>query len=61
MNTLIPDGTIDTLVGRPGSTGSGVVAYSLGRLPGDLHDTASAALDGNTVDDVVSGLRSPGR
>jgi hypothetical protein len=47
VNTLIPDATIDTLVGRPGSTGSGVVAYSLGRLPGDLHDTASAALDGN--------------
>jgi hypothetical protein len=47
MNTLIPDATIDTLVGRPGSTGSGVVAYSSGRLPGDLHDTASSALDGN--------------
>ena len=48
VNTLIPDATIDTLVGRPGATGSGVVAYSLGRLPGDLHDTASAALDGNS-------------
>ncbi len=47
VNTLIPDGTIDTLVGRPGSSGSGIVAYSLGRLPGDLHDTASAAVDGN--------------
>jgi len=47
VNTLIPDAMIDTLVGRPGATGSGVVAYSLGRLPGDLHDTASAALDGS--------------
>jgi len=47
VNTLIPDATIDTLVGRPGATGSGVVAYSNGRLPGDLLDTASAALDGN--------------
>ncbi len=47
VNTLIPDATIDTLVGRPGATGSGVVAYSEGRLPGDLHDTASAAVDGN--------------
>ena len=47
INTLIPDAMVDTLVGRPGSSGSGVVAYSLGRLPGDLHDTASAALDGN--------------
>ena len=47
VSTLIPDATIDTLVGRPGATGSGVVAYSVGRLPGDLHDTASAALDGN--------------
>jgi arabinofuranan 3-O-arabinosyltransferase len=47
VNTLIPDATIDTLVGRPGSTGTGVVAYSEGRLPGDLHDTASSALDGN--------------
>ncbi|HEY7948798.1 MAG TPA: alpha-(1-_3)-arabinofuranosyltransferase family protein, partial [Acidimicrobiales bacterium] len=55
VNTLIPDGTIDTLVGRPGSTGSGVVAYSSGRLPGDLHDTASAALDGNS-----STMWSPG-
>jgi hypothetical protein len=55
VNTLIPDATIDTLVGRPGATGSGVVAYSLGRLPGDLHDTASAAVDGNS-----STMWSPG-
>jgi arabinofuranan 3-O-arabinosyltransferase len=48
VSTLIPDATIDTLVGRPGSTGGGVVAYSLGRLPGDLHDTASSAVDGNS-------------
>jgi hypothetical protein len=55
VNTLIPDGTIDTLVGRPGSTGGGVVAYSKGRLPGDLHDTASAAVDGKS-----STMWSPG-
>ena len=55
VNTLIPDGTIDSLVGRPGSNGSGVVAYSKGRLPGDLHDTASAAVDGKT-----STMWSPG-
>ncbi|MHB8330361.1 MAG: discoidin domain-containing protein, partial [Acidimicrobiales bacterium] len=47
IDTLIPDDSIDELMGRPGSNGSGVVAYSRGRLPGDLHDTASAALDGD--------------
>jgi len=47
IDSLIPDAAIDVLVGRPGSSGSGVVAYSTGRLPGDLRDTASAALDGN--------------
>jgi hypothetical protein len=47
IDTLIPDATIDALVGRPGATGSGVVAYSQGRLPGDLRATASAALDGD--------------
>ncbi|MHB1503866.1 MAG: alpha-(1-_3)-arabinofuranosyltransferase domain-containing protein [Acidimicrobiales bacterium] len=46
ISALIPDNVIDRLVGRPGSNGSGVVAYSKGRLPGDLHDTASSALDG---------------
>jgi hypothetical protein len=40
------DSTIDALVGR--SQGSnGVVAYSSGRLPGDVTATASAALDGD--------------
>ena len=47
VDALVPDGVIDQVVGRPGSTGSGVVAYSLGRLPGDLRATASAALDGD--------------
>jgi hypothetical protein len=47
IDPLVPDGTIDQLVGRPGSSGSGVVAYSIGRLPGDRRDTASAALDGD--------------
>ncbi len=44
VSALIPDNMIDSLMGRPGSNGSGIVAYSRGRLPGDLHDTASAAL-----------------
>jgi len=47
LNSLIPDDAIDRLVGRPGSDGSGIVAYSSGRLPGDLQAGASAALDGD--------------
>ena len=45
INALIPDDQIDRLVGR--QQASGIVAYSKGRLPGDLSDGASAALDGN--------------
>jgi hypothetical protein len=56
LNALVPDGTIDQVVGRPGSNGSGVVAYSLGRLPGDLRATASAALDGNPSTSWSPGL-----
>jgi len=40
LSALIPDTEIDQLVGR-----SGIVAYSSGRLPGDLRATASATLD----------------
>ncbi len=47
LSTLIPDDEIDRLLGVPGSTGSGVVAYSSGRLPGGLASTAGAAIDGN--------------
>ncbi len=47
LSTLMPDDEIDRLVGMPGTTGSGVVAYSSGRLPGDLQSTAAAAADGN--------------
>jgi hypothetical protein len=47
ISTLIPDDAIDQLVGRPGSSGSGIVAYSNGRLPGSLTSGAAAALDGN--------------
>ena len=47
INSMIPDDAIDRLVGRPGSDGTGIVAYSSGRLPGDLRDGAEAALDGN--------------
>jgi len=45
INALVPDDVIDRLVGR--QQASGIVAYSKGRLPGDLRATASAALDGN--------------
>ncbi len=45
INALIPDDQIDRLVGR--QQASGIVAYSKGRLPGDLGAGASAALDGN--------------
>ncbi len=47
IDSLIPDDAIDRLVGRHGSDGTGIVAYSSGRLPGDLRDGAEAALDGN--------------
>jgi arabinofuranan 3-O-arabinosyltransferase len=47
ISPLIPDDQIDRLVGRPGSDHSGIVAYSLGRLPGDLNAGAIATLDGN--------------
>jgi hypothetical protein len=47
IDPLIPDDAIDRLVGRPGSDGTGIVAYSSGRLPGDLRDGAEAAVDGN--------------
>ncbi len=48
ISPLIPDDAIDRLVGRPGSHGSGIVAYSKGRLPGDLRDGAIATLDGSS-------------
>jgi arabinofuranan 3-O-arabinosyltransferase len=45
ISPLIPDDEIDRLVGRPGADGTGIVAYSLGRLPGDLRAGAIATLD----------------
>ena len=48
ISPLIPDDMIDRLVGRPGTSQGGVVAYSLGRLPGDLRAGAIATLDGNS-------------
>jgi hypothetical protein len=48
MSPLIPDDMIDRLVGRPGSYYDGLVAYSQGRLPGDLRAGAIATLDGNS-------------
>ncbi|MGH9092144.1 MAG: alpha-(1-_3)-arabinofuranosyltransferase domain-containing protein, partial [Acidimicrobiales bacterium] len=47
ISALIPDDQIDRLVGLPGATGSGVVAYSNGRLNGDLRAGAGAAVDGD--------------
>jgi hypothetical protein len=47
VSSLVPDDEIDRLVGRPGADHTGVVAYSKGRLPGDLSAGASATLDGN--------------
>ncbi len=47
ISALIPDSEIDQLLGRPGSDGSGIVASSSGRLPGDIQDTAASAEGGN--------------
>jgi arabinofuranan 3-O-arabinosyltransferase len=47
ISALIPDDQIDRMVGRSGSSGSGIVAYSIGRLPGDLRAGAIATLDGD--------------
>jgi arabinofuranan 3-O-arabinosyltransferase len=46
ISTLIPDNEIDQLVGRNGPV-NGILAFSSGRLPGDLNDGAQAAIDGN--------------
>ena len=48
ISPFIPDDMIDRLVGRPGANGTGIVAYSLGRLPGDLQAAAIATLDDNS-------------
>jgi arabinofuranan 3-O-arabinosyltransferase len=48
ISPLIPDDMIDRLVGRPGSNYTGTVAYSNGRLPGDLRAGAIATLDDNS-------------
>ncbi|HXW39002.1 MAG TPA: discoidin domain-containing protein, partial [Acidimicrobiales bacterium] len=47
---LVPDDMIDRLVGRPGSDFDGLVAYSEGRLPGDLRAGAISTLGGNPGD-----------
>lgn len=47
ISALIPDDMIDRLVGRPGANHTGIVAYSRGRLPGDLKAGAIATLGGN--------------
>ena len=45
ISPLVPDDEIDRLVGRPGSDYTGIVAYSQGRLPGDLRANAMSTLD----------------
>jgi len=47
LDSSVPDHVLDALVGRPGA--GGVSADSSGRLQGDVADTASAALDGNSA------------
>ena len=59
ISSLIPDDAIDRLVGRPGATGSGIVAYSSGRLPGDLSAGAAAALDANLHTAWQPGFEAP--
>ncbi len=47
ISPLIPDDQIDRLVGRTGPPSTGIVASSLGRLPGDLKAGAMATIDGD--------------
>ncbi|HEX3946516.1 MAG TPA: discoidin domain-containing protein, partial [Acidimicrobiales bacterium] len=47
LSALVPDDQIDRLVGLSGATGSGTIAYSSARLPGDLTAGAGSAVDGN--------------
>jgi arabinofuranan 3-O-arabinosyltransferase len=61
ISTLIPDPTVDGLVGRTGgSPGPGqavvVSANSSGRLPGNLRSSASAAVDGDPSTSWEPGL-----
>jgi hypothetical protein len=61
ISTLIPDPTVDGLVGRtggppvPGQT-TVVSANSSGRLPGNLRSSASAAVDGDPATSWEPGL-----
>lgn len=47
LSPLIPDDEIDRLLGRPPAIGDQVTAFSSGRLPGSLRNTASTTLDGD--------------
>ena len=50
LSALVPDDEIDRLVGRTPTASTGLQdAYSSGRIPGGLQNTASATLDGNTT------------
>jgi hypothetical protein len=45
ISPLVADDEIDRLVGSPGADHTGIVAYSEGRLPGDLSARAISTLD----------------
>ncbi|MBV8462512.1 MAG: DUF3367 domain-containing protein, partial [Acidimicrobiales bacterium] len=47
ISPLVPDDTIDRLVGRPTTGPGGVIAYAEGRLNGDLRAGAISAIGGN--------------
>ncbi len=50
ISPLVADDTVDRLVGRPGTGPGGLVAYSEGRLPGDVRAGAISTLGGNPGD-----------
>ena len=57
LSSLIPDDEIDRLLGRaPRRRRPVVVAYSSGRLPGGLAQTASATVDGDPTTAWQPGL-----
>jgi len=59
LSALIPDSEIDQLLGRPGTDGSGIVAFSSGRLPGGLAEGAGSALDDNPTTIWQPGFEAP--
>jgi len=58
LSPFLSDDQIDRLVGVPGATGSGVVAFSSSRLTGDLAGGAGAAAGGHGAPGWQSGFGS---